>query len=210
MRTLRTSMAAVAAALILGASACGGSSHAKVASISDGGSSNASSSSSSDEKKDIRDAMLDFARCMREHGVDMPDPTFTEDGSGGGAVGVLTGKGANAPDPDSATFKAAQAACQPILDAAKKDFTPPSPEEQAKMRDQALKFAQCMRDKGFDVPDPTFDSDGGMSIQKGPDDSSGGNTGPAAPDPAFREAAKACSAQEGGGPGMVLDQDGGK
>jgi hypothetical protein len=202
-------MAAVAAALILGASACGGSSHAKVASVSDGGSSDSSSSSA--EKQDIRDAMLDFAKCMREHGVDMPDPTFTEDGSGGGAVGVLTGKGSNAPDPDSATFKAAQAACQPILDAAKKDFTPPSPEEQAKMRDQALKFAQCMRDKGFDVPDPSFEPDGEMTIRppQGSDDSSSGNT-PQAPDPAFQEAAKACSAQSGGGPGMVLNPDGGE
>ena len=30
-----------------------------------------------------QDAMLAFAKCMREHGVDMPDPDF---GSGGGPV----------------------------------------------------------------------------------------------------------------------------
>ena len=32
------------------------------------------------EQAKIRKAMLDFARCMREHGVDMPDPKFDGDG----------------------------------------------------------------------------------------------------------------------------------
>ena len=31
-----------------------------------------------DEK--TKQAMLDFARCMRQHGVDMPDPKFDERG----------------------------------------------------------------------------------------------------------------------------------
>src|SRR4051812_42445915 len=33
-----------------------------------------SSSSSGDADMDPRDAMLKFAQCMREHGVDVPDP----------------------------------------------------------------------------------------------------------------------------------------
>ncbi len=36
-----------------------------------------------------KQAMLDFARCMRQHGVDMPDPKF----DGGGAVIRASGKG---------------------------------------------------------------------------------------------------------------------
>ena len=36
--------------------------------------------------KDPEDAMLDFARCMREHGVDMPDPDTSGGGPGVGEV----------------------------------------------------------------------------------------------------------------------------
>lgn len=204
MRAFRLSLAAVAATVILGSTACGGGSHAKVASL-DKGSSSSSSSSSGASKQDFRDALLDFSKCMREHGVDMPDPTFQDDGNGGGAIGVVAGDPSKA-DPDSATFKAAQTACQPIMDAAEKNFTPPSPEEQAKMRDQALKFAQCMRDKGFDMPDPTFDDNGGMKIEvhDGGDETTaaGGDVAPKTPDPAFVDASKECSQQAGGGPGM--------
>ena len=27
--------------------------------------------------------MLDYAQCMRDHGIDMPDPQFSADGTGG-------------------------------------------------------------------------------------------------------------------------------
>ncbi len=59
----------------------------------------------------LQDQMLQFAQCMRDHGIDFPDPQFD-----GGRVtiglGGATGKdGATLPDPDSATFKAAQEAC---------------------------------------------------------------------------------------------------
>ena len=30
---------------------------------------------------DLQDGALKFAQCMREHGVDMPDPQFSEDGA---------------------------------------------------------------------------------------------------------------------------------
>ena len=38
------------------------------------------------------------------------------------------------------------------------------------MQDAALEFAQCMRDKGYDFPDPTFNEDGGMMFQRGAGD----------------------------------------
>jgi hypothetical protein len=55
------------------------------------------------------DAMLGFAKCMREHGIDFPDPQF---GSGGGVsiqVGGPDGEGG--VDPMSDAFQAAQEAC---------------------------------------------------------------------------------------------------
>ena len=52
--------------------------------------------------------MLAFAKCMREHGVDMPDPEF---GSGGTTVMI----GGDGIAFDSPTFKAANEACRSIM-----------------------------------------------------------------------------------------------
>jgi hypothetical protein len=54
------------------------------------------------------DAMLAFATCMRDHGIDFPDPVF--DG-GGMTVQVGGDEGAGGIDPMSETFQEAQEAC---------------------------------------------------------------------------------------------------
>ena len=59
----------------------------------------------------MQETMLEFAECMREHGVDMPDPDF----SGGGGVFRAGGPGSGI-DPGSDTFQKAQEACQDILE----------------------------------------------------------------------------------------------
>ena len=61
----------------------------------------------------MQETMLEFAACMREHGVDMPDPDF----SGGGAR-MQFRAGAGGVDPESPTFQKAQEACQEILEEA--------------------------------------------------------------------------------------------
>jgi hypothetical protein len=58
-----------------------------------------------EQEQQFRDAALRFARCMREHGVDVPDPKF---GSGGGFMI----QGARRDDPD---FRDAQKACARLL-----------------------------------------------------------------------------------------------
>src|SRR5206468_7658682 len=116
-------------------------------------------------KQELQDAALAFARCMRQHGVDMPDPSFNDNGNGGGGFAIKQGGPASGARPDDAIFQAAQTACQPILDKAEQDMPRPSPEEEAKMRDQALKFARCMRQHGIDMPDPTFDDSGRAKIE---------------------------------------------
>jgi hypothetical protein len=199
LRTTITTLGLIAALSLT--SGCGGGSHRNVATLGNSGSS--SNSNSSDAKQDFRDAMLDYAKCMRDHGVDMPDPTFADSGNGG--MGVIMQGGAKPADPNDPKFKAAETACKPILDAAQKNAPRPSPEDEAKMRDQALKVAQCMRDKGFDVPDPTFNENGGMQIQaKGAGGTSSDSEQSGGPDPKFQEAAKECAAQNGqpmlGGP----------
>jgi hypothetical protein len=65
------------------------------------------------EKAKRLEAGVKFARCMRSHGVNIPDPTS----SGGGIrIKMQGGPGsAGRPDPSSPTFQAAQNACQGLL-----------------------------------------------------------------------------------------------
>jgi hypothetical protein len=58
----------------------------------------------------MQDKFLAFSACMREHGIDMPDPQF----SGGG---VTIGGEGDTPkfDPRSQAFKDAEAACNTLL-----------------------------------------------------------------------------------------------
>ena len=55
----------------------------------------------------VADQLLAFSKCMREHGIDFPDPKFD-----GGGVSIAIGENGAAPiDPTSDTFTAAQEAC---------------------------------------------------------------------------------------------------
>jgi hypothetical protein len=193
------------------AGACGGgSANTGVASLAGGHTTTTVKKSKAAAKQEMQDAALAFAKCMREHGVDMPDPTFDDSGNGGGVMikqgGAGGGPGGGA---SQATQEAAQKTCQPILDKAEQDMPRPSPAEEAKMRDQALKFAKCMRDHGVDMPDPTFDDNGGMKIEmhasggnntNGPVTGSSGNGAapkPPGDDPKVDAAMKACGAAPG-------------
>jgi hypothetical protein len=64
------------------------------------------------DRAEFQDALLAFAKCMREHGVNMPDPKFGQ-GAGGG-VFQFGGPGSGI-DPQSPRFQAAQKACDPIM-----------------------------------------------------------------------------------------------
>jgi hypothetical protein len=161
------------------------------------------------ESQEFRDAMLDYAECMRDHGVDMPDPEFDE---GGGAF-QITPKDEDGPDGPSEEFEAADEACQPILEDAMPEGEELSPEELAERQDQMLAMAQCMRDKGYDMPDPQVDSNGRFRVERraGP----GAGTGPPEDEEQFREDMEACSEEAGlpdapvGGGGGVTRRSGG-
>ena len=64
---------------------------------------------SDEEEQKVREDALAFTRCMREHGIDMPDPRFGEDGS----VSVEVGDPGSDMDPSdpSPEFERAQEAC---------------------------------------------------------------------------------------------------
>jgi hypothetical protein len=104
-----------------------------------------------------QDATLEFAQCMRDQGIeDFPDPEVGENGE----MQLSTPEGG-----DRAGFEAAEEECRPILDEARSQGEQASPEERAERHDQALALAECMREKGWDMPDPEVDEGGGIAIQ---------------------------------------------
>jgi hypothetical protein len=131
-------------------------------------------------------AMLDYAQCMRDHGVDMPDPQFS--GNGGFRVQQRGPKGG--ADPDK--LRSADGACAHFRDSIK----PPaqSAAQQSEFRKAALANAQCMREHGVDMPDPQFDANGGARIELK------GKVNP--DDPKFQAAQKACQKTLPGGAGL--------
>ena len=168
--TTTAALSACAAALTL--AACGGS----------------NSPSSADAQAKREQAQLNFARCMRSHGVNMPDP---KPGPGGGP-GLMRVGGKDGISPQ--VFERANAACRKYIQAAMPKL---SPAQQAELRDQALKFAKCMRQHGVDMPDPEVGRGGVRITVRGGPRSGGIN-----PDsPAFKEAQEACKAFQPKPPG---------
>jgi hypothetical protein len=168
MRTRIIVAALGAAALLLGGCGAKADDGSKVASIStppqSGGPTAADNSGKSDEDK-----AREFAKCMREHGVDMPDPKMSGDGKGMSIA--IQGDGA-----DRSKVDAAQNECKHFLPNGG-EMKPPSAEELDKMR----KEAKCMREHGIDMPDPDPTGKGAMRV-------GGANDDPKK----VEEAAKAC------------------
>jgi hypothetical protein len=140
-------------------------------------------------RAEMRDAALKYAQCMRKHGIDMPDPKFN-----GGGMSMQIG-GPDSKRIPKATMDEAQRACRKIMESVK----PPSmsKEDQAKAKASALKMARCMREHGYDFPDPQFSSDGGIRQRIG-----GPGSNLNAEDPRFQQTMQTCAKQSGGlGPG---------
>jgi hypothetical protein len=127
--------------LTLLASACGGSSAAKVAQI--GTTTGPKPSAASDDP-------TAYSKCMRRHGVgNFPDP----DGNLMRTAGI---------DKNTPTFKTAARACRSLAP------TPAPPAMQAQEQAQMLAFAKCMRSHGVPAfPDPQIEN-GGMQMHVPP------------------------------------------
>ena len=153
------------------AACSGGATPTGVATLQSPGAGETVPSASPSASLDPETARLEFARCMRENGVDLPDP-----GSGGGGAVAIGGNGI-----DMEEMQEAMEACQQFLGDAIGERAEIDPE----MQDTMLEFAQCMRDNGIDFPDPDV-SGGGGRIQVG---------GPGGIDPSsdeFQAAQDAC------------------
>jgi hypothetical protein len=115
------------------------------------------------------DGALKFSRCMRQHGIDFPDPQRMGNGAirvGGKVKGPPGARKTPLRNPDEdPKMKAAQAACGKYL---KSGGGPPmDAATQAKARDAFVAYARCMRSKGINMPDPKVGS-GGIMFRAGP------------------------------------------
>ena len=155
--------------------------------------------SGADSPDQVFQAMLAYSQCMRAQGMtNFPDPV-----NDNGQIGLRISGGPNSGlDPNSATFQAAQQACQSLMPAPKAANGGVVSDEQ---RQKALQFSQCMRDHGVtDFPDPQFTSGGGVTI--------GGNGKGAGLDPnspTFQAAQQACQSLLPGLQGGGRTQDSG-
>jgi hypothetical protein len=149
-----------------------------------------SEGSADDAEANAQDAALEFAECMREHGVDMPDP---QPGEGG----FLFQGGANGIDPSSERFQDASDACQSILDKAIPEGERPDP---AEVRDKVHEMTECLRDKGYDVPEPQIATPGEgptTHTETAPSQGEQDDLERLMDDPDFQQAQEDCSKQAG-------------
>jgi hypothetical protein len=193
-RAVRAVSACVlAGSLAVALSACGASGSS--ASASSGSGSGSSSSSSRYQ------ARLKFAECMRQHGVNVPDPSASGaiGGGGGPGGGPDAGPGeAFKQAQQSPNFQSAIKACA-SLRAKAFQFANITAAQRQQFHQDAVKFAECMRSHGIDIPDPTTNGQGGFGIFRDLKGSVQTNS------PAFQSAMQACVSnlpfRPGGGPG---------
>jgi hypothetical protein len=170
--------------LVLVATGCGGSGGDGDGVASLGGNDGATTTTTGGA--DREQALLAFARCMRDNGVPIEDPQVDSEGNlqlqGQGGLGNV----------DRATLEKAREACQEHLEGVTQGFTP---EDQTRVQDSLVKYASCMRQNGYDMPDPDFSQGAGRGFFGSLDQD----------DPAYKKAHEACKQHlaqlQGGGAG---------
>ncbi|MEV4251852.1 hypothetical protein AB0J52_01645 [Spirillospora sp. NPDC049652] len=174
MRNPRIAGLLLAPVLAFGLAACGG------------GGSGDKLAAESTKKADQATRMRDFAKCMREHGVDMKDP------DGDGRVMVQQTAGANGGANGEEQMKAAQKACRHLMPDGGKPRKA-SPQDQEKLR----KLARCMREHGVNMEDPG--PDGGIRMKMSAPPGQAKSTFNPQDDPKLKAAQEACKQFQPGG-----------
>ncbi|WP_182886882.1 hypothetical protein [Microbispora sp. H10885] len=138
-RPVRAGLCLALATTLVTVAGCGDAPDGDGIAAAGGGATGTTAAPSASASTDLREAQLKFAQCMREHGVDMPDPDAQ------GRVQIRARKG------EEATTREAMRACEHFMKNAVGDRAgADDPQE----RDRMLKFAQCMREHGIDMADP--------------------------------------------------------
>ncbi len=156
------------------------------------GSSGSSTSSSGGTTGAQFQARLNLAKCFRSHGINVPDPS-----PGGGVAGGGGGIFRELRNYSQAQINSARQACQQYFAQAFPQLNL-TPAQRAQFQQQLVKFAQCMRSHGINIPDPQTGGAGGFGFRRtfGSIDRNS---------PAFQSASKACASLRPrfgrGGPG---------
>ena len=137
------------------------------------------------EEVDGEEAILEFVACLRDNGLDLPDPQFGPEGPRFADPAVMM-----SIDFRSSGFLDAMEACGDLLAALQPEV---DPERQAEQTEQQLIFAECMRREGIDFPDPDPVRGFTMGAMRGADGELA--IDPFSPD--FQAAAEVCTAEIG-------------
>ena len=132
-----------------------------------------------DDSVSDEEAILAFAACLRNQGLDIEDPTVDADGN------LRPPRPRDIGEDDREVMRSAMDACSENLENVAFGL---DGADQTERQDQLLEYAACMRDNGFDMPDPNFSAIGA------PGQGGGGPFGAIdRDDPAFQAAQEACA-----------------
>ena len=130
------------------------------------------------------ESVLAFTACLRDEGLNIDDPAV----DAGGNLVPPTPHAIAAETLDMAAVHSAFDVCQGFLEGVTFGL---NTEDLTGREDELLAFAVCMRENGYDMPDPDFTGDGHTGA---------GPFGDAidTDDPAFQTAAQSCDGIIGG------------
>lgn len=151
-RSRTASLVGLGLAFVLVAAGCGsksGAAESQVATL--GTSPGVSVETTTTVARSTEEALLAVAQCLRDNGVDVPDPTFDANGNPtGGLFGPDSGV-----DPRSEEFRTAMEACRSLMQGVTLGGRGPGFDRQA-IQDAMNNFTACLRDQGLEVDDVTF------------------------------------------------------
>ena len=195
-------IAAVLAFGLLTASCAGSDSGSDVASLeepSETQGAEAPGEDTAEEPPTDEEAILAFAACLRDEGIDVDDPTVDADGN------LRPPRPRDIGQEDREVVRSAMDTCSEHLENVAFGL---DAVDRSEREDQLFEYAACMRENGYDMPDPDFSAFGQPGEGAG---TGGGGGGPFGEidrdDPTFQVAQEACAdifggdRVPGGGPG---------
>lgn len=154
-------LAALFFAILLVGTACGGDDSSDAVASLDRTSTTRGPTEEGPSPSD-EEAVLGFTQCMRDQGVDLPDPRVDSDGNLQLNLGQAAAVVARI---DQEVLNAAFLECEDFLEGVSFGF---DASDVTAFEDRLLRFAECMRANGVDLPDPDFSNVGQGDVGDGP------------------------------------------
>ncbi len=100
-----------------------------------------------DTNRQTEEQVLELVQCLRDEGINVPDPAITGDGI------IQFSPPADFAADDLADLQAAAVVCEEFIEGLDIGF---ENIDTTTISDNLLVFADCMRENGFDIRDPDF------------------------------------------------------